>query len=290
MRRGSSFVRRLALFILPAAMLICLPAADAGAMTREDVLAVASRYARHAWTCSSGNSHRLYNDLRSGKRYRGVSYNMGGFDSLDDFERKTRRGTIAGNSKRRCGRGLCIRRNLAGLDCSGFMSRCFGIPRHTTRSLPQISAVVRRVDLEPGDILNAEGYHAMLFDRFDDEGQVWVYESVVRLRRGGSPPAGVAHRAVDWDRRYTARRLYHFIHKGERVSTVRSTAVRVEPGGRLKKSVSARSSGMIIDGPRFSGAGGTGSVPREVWFKIDYDDGTQGWSPVRYLVLTGGGE
>lgn len=77
-RRGSSFVRRLALFILPAAMLICLPAADAGAMTREDVLAVASRYARHAWTCSSGNSHRLYNDLRSGKRYRGVSYNMGG--------------------------------------------------------------------------------------------------------------------------------------------------------------------------------------------------------------------
>ena len=57
---------------------------------------------------------------------------------------------------------------LYGNDCSGFVSAAWGISRHTTRSLPDVSREISYNDLQPGDILNKAGSHVVLFGGWAD--------------------------------------------------------------------------------------------------------------------------
>lgn len=258
---------------------------DLPAITRDQIVSTAAEYAAINWLCSKRNAHRHYNDLLPGTRYNGLSYNMGGFDSLPRFEQKVRRGNIAGNVKRRCGKWLCIRRDFAGIDCAGFVSRCWGIIQYSCPTLSNISIVVPPGDLQPGDILNSENKHVMLFDRFDEDGESWVYESVAWLRIKHSPPAGVAHRSVDWDQSYVPRRFYQFIRIGDRVKTLRRQTLYYRPGLKARSVVPRLAKGRITDGPVADG-NPEHSIVGSVWYKIRFDNGKIGWCPIRHLSLT----
>jgi hypothetical protein len=255
------------------------------AFSREEVVSNARLYADHVWLCTRKNVRPEYNELVPGKSYKGVPYNWGGVDSLEDFGEKIEQGAIAGNYKKKCGRVLCARQDFAGLDCSGLVSRCWRIPRCSTKVLPFVSIRVPLVDLKSGDILNAENRHVVIFDRFDDENQMWVYESVVCLKMRETPPAGVAYRVVDLGNEYVPRRFYKFINIGDRVQTTRSVPLVKRPGGKARKYVSPKKTGTIMGGPKVQKTVGRTAQICNVWFYIKYDTGAEGWSPIRYLSL-----
>jgi hypothetical protein len=277
--------RRHIIFVLLTFLSILAMTDGAIALEREQVIAAASQYADAVWVCTRRNVLPEYNLLTPGKTYKGLPYNYGGADSLEVFQRKILEGVIAGNYRKRCGKMLCTRADLAGLDCSGLVSRCWQIPRYSTIALPNITIRICREDLRPGDILNSPENHVVLFDQFDDEGQMWVFESVAWLKMEGKPPAGVAYRVVDLGEEYTPRRYYKFIRTAERVRTTRPVPVVKKPGARAKRFAPVGSTGTIMDGPQCEQRQGSWEIER-VWVYVKYDNGKEGWSPIRYLYVT----
>jgi hypothetical protein len=165
--------------------------AEALAVTREQALATAASFAEHRWTPtranvlhgrdsagiavrtpdrSTGNS-----DLwQPGLPYVGVPYKWGGFDTLESFARGVRAGKAAGdlyNAEKRRKGGAAVSSAAVGLDCSGFISRCWRLSeKQSTRSIP---ALCQRLssprELRPGDVLNQPGGHVVLFVRWSDD-------------------------------------------------------------------------------------------------------------------------
>lgn len=57
-----------------------------------------------------------------------------------------------------------------GLDCSGFISRCWNLPwKHPTHAFSDIASPIRYYELQSGDILNIPYNHAILFEEFVNE-------------------------------------------------------------------------------------------------------------------------
>lgn len=110
----------------------------------------------------------------------GLPYQWGGFSSLEEFEAGLRAGKWAGHLPR--GRGAQGSSQAIGLDCSGFVSRCWELPtKQSTRSLGDLCYELESYDdLKPGDILNTFDGHVMLFEEFLDEDrtEIRVYEAV----------------------------------------------------------------------------------------------------------------
>ncbi len=257
------------------------------ALTRDEVMDRARTYVNLDWQCGPPNARSEFNLLEPGKSYSGVSYNWGGFDSPEQFVKKLERGKVAGNYRKRCGKNLCVHFDFAGLDCSGFISRCWGIRRYSTQALPIIAIKVSRKLLKPGDILNSRKKHVVLFDGFDDENQMWVYESSAWVRQKGAPPAGVAYRAVDLGDDYVPRRFYKFINIGDRVRTERSVPVREKFKGGKRWTIPANTYGTIVKGPQFRSKSDSDKIPSDVWYFVRYENGREGWSILQGLVLTG---
>lgn len=93
-----------------------------------------------------------------------------------------------------------------GLDCSAFVSRVWGVSRHTTDNLSAVSHAISKDDLRAGDALNlttgkdADGAgHVRLFDRWADAAhtRMYVYEE--------TPPRSV-HHVINWDPSYQPMR------------------------------------------------------------------------------------
>jgi hypothetical protein len=63
----------------------------------------------------------------------------------------------------------CMVAQSAGVDCSGLVSRAWGLPEHKgTTQLAQMAADLPDMfHLKPGDILNRPGSHVRLFVRFE---------------------------------------------------------------------------------------------------------------------------
>lgn len=112
---------------------------------------------------------------RIGQTVRGVPYCWGCFGSLGRFQRAVDSGTLAGNW---CTQAA-PRRDTVGVDCSAFVSQCWGLARHyTTADIPSITEVLADPwDLQPGDALNKPGSHVMLFVRFTADRKVEVLEA-----------------------------------------------------------------------------------------------------------------
>jgi len=255
------------------------------ALTRDDVMARARAYVELDWECGPRNAGSEFNLLEPGKRYSGVTYNWGGFDSLDQFLGKVGGGAVAGNYKKRCGENLCVRFDFAGLDCSGFISRCWEVPRYSTQALPAIAIKIPRRLLRPGDILNSKKKHVVLFDRLDEEGQMWVYEASSFVRQKGAPLAGVAYRAVDLGDEYVPRRFYKFIDAGDRVRTERPVPARAKLKGGKTWTIPAKTAGTVVQGLEFRGTPAAAGALAEVWYWIRYDNGREGWSTLQGLIL-----
>jgi hypothetical protein len=62
-----------------------------------------------------------------------------------------------------------------GLDCSGFVSRCWNLPyKHATYAFSDIVSPVRYDELQRGDILNIPYYHVILFKEFANEEKTFI--------------------------------------------------------------------------------------------------------------------
>ncbi len=174
-------------------------------VTRARIMETAEAYRTHRWWGNSANV-RHGND-RNGVRvdtpdigYRkpgavpgwwlpgewneGVPYQWGGFSTLEAFDRGLERGLAAGDvytlEKRRL-LDDAVSDEAVGIDCSGFVSRCWGLRRSfSTRELAAICVPLSRYDeLLPGDILNTYNAHCLLFGGWADEQKerLWAYET-----------------------------------------------------------------------------------------------------------------
>jgi hypothetical protein len=106
---------------------------------------------------------------------RGVPYCWGCHGSLANFRLRIESGTKAGNV---CTRNA-PRADVAGVDCSAFVSAAWGLSVHyTTAAIPAIAKKVENPwDLKPGDALNKPGSHVMLFLRFTPDRKAEVMEA-----------------------------------------------------------------------------------------------------------------
>lgn len=106
---------------------------------------------------------------------RGVPYCWGCHGSLANFRLRVEAGTMAGNV---CTRNA-PRADVAGVDCSAFVSAAWGLSVHyTTAAIPAIAKRVENPwDLKPGDALNKPGSHVMLFLRFTPDRKAEVMEA-----------------------------------------------------------------------------------------------------------------
>jgi len=71
------------------------------------------------------------------------------------------------------------RPDVAGVDCSAFVSAAWGLSVHyTTAAIPAIAKTIENPwELKPGDALNKPGSHVMLFLRFTPDRKAEVMEA-----------------------------------------------------------------------------------------------------------------
>jgi hypothetical protein len=128
-------------------------------------------------SCSGYNRIRRpwYLQGKIGQQVRGVPYCWGCHGSLANFREQMERGVKAGN--------VCTRNeprsDVAGVDCSAFVSAAWGLSVHyTTAAIPAIAKPVSDPwQLRPGDALDKPGSHVMLFLRFTPDRKAEVMES-----------------------------------------------------------------------------------------------------------------
>ncbi len=105
----------------------------------------------------------------------GVPYKWGGFDTPAEFTRRLAEeprvyaGDYASAAKV-AGGDDTVSRYAAGIDCSGLVSRCWGLPRpYSTRELPGICTQLSSPDaLKTGDIILRPGEHVQIFVRWEN--------------------------------------------------------------------------------------------------------------------------
>lgn len=156
------------------------------------VLARARRYLDAQWTLQPGNFRQpeiehnceppqgLYwarptrlTEAKVGKAVTAVPYKWGGFDSVEQFKQRlaAARPALAGNvcTCREPQFNGCMVARAAGVDCSGFVSRAWGLKEHSgTSRLAALAAPLPGLfELRPGDILNRPGSHVRLFVGFE---------------------------------------------------------------------------------------------------------------------------
>jgi hypothetical protein len=165
---------------------------------------------------------------------RGVPYCWGCHGSLANFRLRVEAGTKAGNV---CTRNA-PRPDVAGVDCSAFVSAAWGLSVHyTTAAIPAIAKRVENPwDLKPGDALNKPGSHVMLFLRFTGDRKAEVMEASTggcngRVCRNVYPLAALLERG------YVPVR---FRALAEDAVTVSAQAYQDAPAGRSKARRAAK--------------------------------------------------
>ena len=179
---------RLLLFLTLTATLHAEP------VTRAEALAIAETYIGHRWDAAAKHVRHgrdsagieIQTPDRPGGRGDpaadcwvpeaaniGVPYKWGGFDTPARFDAGLRAGKAAGDvytaEKRRLG-GAAVSTDAVGIDCSGFVSRCWGLAeKHSTSMLFGIGQRLPGTnDLRPADAMNTAEGHVLLFVRWLD--------------------------------------------------------------------------------------------------------------------------
>lgn len=168
----------------------------ADGLTRSDAIKIAERFVNHRWTAEA--KHVRHGKDSSGVEIHtpdrksqhgspdedcwvlgentGVAYKWGGWDTPESFDSGLRKGRAAGDvysaEKRRKG-GAAVSGDCVGIDCSGFVSRCWALK--TRESTSTLSSISKRLDstdeLKPADVMNTAGGHVILFVRWLDSGK-----------------------------------------------------------------------------------------------------------------------
>lgn len=189
------FSRSILTLLLGAAALLGAAPLHAQMLTRADALKVAETYIHHRWQSTDKNLRhgpdsegvQVHTPDRPGHRgspseacwevgasNAGVAYKWGGFDTPESFDKGVRAGKAAGDvytpDKRRLG-GNAVSGDAVGIDCSGFVSRCWKLPRkYDTSTLAEVcTKLPSPSQLQPADIMNTSGGHVILFVKWLDE-------------------------------------------------------------------------------------------------------------------------
>lgn len=170
-------------------------------VTPTEALALAESFAKHSWrpfarnilhgadatgvvvnTPDAGFTDHLSRAgwWLPGEMNQGVPYKWGGFDDVSSFDQRVAEGLAAGDvsspAKRRADNaGVSLK--AAGLDCSGFVSRCLKLPQvYDTTQLPGICTLLENPqDLRPGDLLNVPRGHVVLCAGWARSDRSWIY-------------------------------------------------------------------------------------------------------------------
>jgi hypothetical protein len=165
----------------------------AAGITRQQSLGIAERYIGHRWIAEA--RHARHGNDTSGIEIHtpdrvgghgspgedcwvvgdntGVAYKWGGFDTPESFDAGLRKGRAAGDvysAEKRRKNGSAVSGDCVGIDCSGFVSRCWGLAkRESTSTLGSVSRrLASPAELMPADVMNAAGGHVILFVRWLD--------------------------------------------------------------------------------------------------------------------------
>jgi len=151
-------------FILPysMALAILLCTATAGAISRDEVLVRAQTYSFHPWECENQNVTAScawgYQSVHAVGQHMGLPYDWGGCMTLLKFDKGLAQGQGAGSYP-----DDGILDCTVGLDCSGFVSKAWGVGHHTTSSMHQVSHEISFGSVKEADGFNIPGYHVVLF-------------------------------------------------------------------------------------------------------------------------------
>ena len=152
-------------------------ATSASAVTRTEVLIKAKAFAYHPWTATSANTtascKAAYKSIYSPGDFMGLPYDWGGYMSLFQFDQQIAQGYGAGSFPED-GILSCT----AGVDCSGFVSQIWNAGHTTTSGVDQISSVISKAQMLPGDIFNDAGNHMAMYSHLLGNGEPALYESV----------------------------------------------------------------------------------------------------------------
>ena|SRR5581483_11142640 len=163
---------------------------------RDDMIAFAKRMAEYQWTATAANLHadcvtKYHSHFHENQLVTGVAYDWGGDDDIAAFQAKLNRGFAAGSHQSE-GNTSCT----AGIDCSGLVSRAWRQSKRGTAQLSQVADPIvddALTKMKPGDALNREGHHVVLFESYASDGGINVYEA-----RGGSDSRVIYSRSQDW--------------------------------------------------------------------------------------------
>lgn len=188
-------------------------------VTPDECLRMAESYRSHRWTATAANlrhgidSHGISIDTpdigyqkagaipgwwRVGSVNVGVPYQWGGFCTLAEFDDGLRTGKAAGDvytSEKRRLLDDAVSQEAVGIDCSGFISRCWKLPRSfSTRELAALCVPLATWDeMRPGDILNTYNAHCLLFAGWVDQS----HKELIAYETGCPPDWKVVSHSID---------------------------------------------------------------------------------------------
>jgi hypothetical protein len=190
---------------LLAIAFISLTASTFADITRAEALKIAERFVNHRWTAEErhvrhgkdsagieihtpdkvgGHANPTSDAWTADRENTGVAYKWGGWDTPEQFDAGLKKGRAAGDvytmEKRRKG-GAAVSGECVGVDCSGFVSRCWALKkRESTSTLGGISKkLASPAELRPADVMNTAGGHVILFVRWldNDKQRALFYEA-----------------------------------------------------------------------------------------------------------------
>ena len=186
-------MNRLSLLIL-SSIACCLPPAHAQTVTRSEALRIAESYIQHRWQASAknllhgkdkkgievhtpdrdgGSGNPLDECWRVNEENMGVAYKWGGDDTPATFSAGIKTGKAAGDvytlEKRRLD-DAAVSDQAVGIDCSGFICRCWKTrKRYSTSSLAEVCVKLDSpAKLQPADIMNQRRGHVLMFVKWLD--------------------------------------------------------------------------------------------------------------------------
>jgi len=154
-------------------------------ITRTQIIANAEPYETHTWTCTANNIRDYYCGGKqvitpswvSVGNLQAVPYMWGGWSSLAQYDLGIANEVSAGDCN--CTGGSAGSSCAVGVDCSGFVTRAWGLTsKYGTSTLPNISTAYSSfTELLPGDIVNYAGSHVRLVHTLNANGTFLIIEA-----------------------------------------------------------------------------------------------------------------
>jgi hypothetical protein len=203
--------RRLLRALLPCLLMLARGdltlSATMPVVRRDEMIALVKSMADHQWTVTAASLRascvpNYRSSFELNQRVTGVAYDWGGMDTIAAFDRKIAAGQAAGSHQQQ-GVSQCT----AGVDCSGLVSLAWRqTKKFGTSGIDEIAAPLQidvLTGLQKGDALNRAGSHIVLFDSYNPDGSINVYEAV-----GGTTSRVVFSRNQSWSRFLDPNKLY----------------------------------------------------------------------------------